>query len=30
MKPSPPRSTFNTKNDFNKGSKKVKVYKWKF
>jgi hypothetical protein len=27
MKPSPPRSTFNTKNDFNKGSKKVKVYK---
>jgi hypothetical protein len=27
MKPPPPRSTFNTKNDFNKGSKKVKVYK---
>jgi hypothetical protein len=28
MKPPPPRSTFNTKNDFNKGSKKVKVYRW--
>lgn len=27
MKPPPPRSTFNTKNDFNKGSKKVKVYR---
>ena len=27
MKPPPPKSTFNTKNDFNKGSKKVKVYK---
>jgi hypothetical protein len=27
MKPPPPRSTFNTKNNFNKGSKKVKVYK---
>jgi hypothetical protein len=28
MKPPPPRSTFNTKNDFKKGSKKVKVYRW--
>ena len=27
MKPPKPRSTFNTKNDFNKGSKKVKVYR---
>jgi hypothetical protein len=27
MKPPPPRSTFNTKNDFNKGSKRVKVYR---
>jgi len=27
MKPPPPKSTYNTKNDFNKGSKKVKVYK---
>lgn len=27
MKPPPPRSTFNTKNDFNKGSKKIKVYR---
>lgn len=27
MKPPAPRSTFNTKNDFNKGSKKVKVYR---
>jgi hypothetical protein len=27
MKPPPPKSTFNTKNDFNKGSKKVKVYR---
>jgi hypothetical protein len=27
MKPPPPRSTFNTKNDFKKGSKKVKVYR---
>jgi len=27
MKPPPPLSTFNTKNDANKGSKKVKVYK---
>lgn len=26
MKPPPPRSTFNTKNDFNKGSKYVKTY----
>jgi hypothetical protein len=28
MKPPPPRSTFNNKNDFNKGSTKVKVYRW--
>jgi hypothetical protein len=28
MKPPPPKSTYNTKNDFNKGSKKVKVYRW--
>lgn len=27
MMPPPPKSTFNTKNDFNKGSKKVKVYR---
>jgi hypothetical protein len=27
MKPPPPKSTFNTKNDFKKGSTKVKVYK---
>ena len=27
MKPPPPRSTFNNKNDFNKGSTKVKVYR---
>jgi len=27
MKPPPPRSTFNTKNDFNKGSKRIKVYR---
>jgi hypothetical protein len=27
MKPPPPKSTYNTKNDFNKGSKKVKVYR---
>ncbi len=27
MKPPPPKSTFNTKNDFNKGSKRVKVYR---
>ena len=27
MKPPPPRSTFNTKNDFNKGGKYIKVYK---
>lgn len=27
MKPPAPRSTFNTKNDYNKGSKKVKVYR---
>ena len=27
MKPPAPRSTYNTKNDFNKGSKRVKVYK---
>jgi len=27
MKPPPPRSTFNTKNDFKKGGKYIKVYK---